>query len=180
MTHLVEPGLARLVDGTHVSIPRRSVRVQARLLDAVVVTVAATFATVAIAPNLPNSMSGGDLRFFTPIMVYVLSWVILNCLAEAIPTALWGKTLGKQCLGIRVVRLESNSRPGWGQAVGRALVPLSLYALVALVVTSVLLFYFFGIFAAFVITPLILFSTWWNKLGRGLHDRLSGTLVVVG
>lgn len=180
MTHLVEPGLARLVDGTHVSIPRRSVRVQARLLDAVVVSVAATFATVAIAPNLPSSMSGGDLSAVTPMVVFVLSWVALNFLGEAIPTALWGTTLGKRLLRIRVVSLDSNSGPSWGQAVGRALVPVLLFALIAVIVTGVLLFYFIGIFAASVTTPLILLSTTLNKLGCGLHDRLSGTLVIVG
>lgn len=180
MTQLVEPGLVQLLDGTHASLPRRFIRVQARLLDVVVAAVLAALATAAIAPNLPDNMSGGDLSAITPIMVFVLAWTALNFLAEAIPTALWGKTFGKQCMGIRVVSLESNSLPGWGKAIGRALVPVLLFALIAVVTTGVLLFYFIGIFVASVTTPLILLGTTWNKLGCGLHDRLSGTLVVVG
>jgi uncharacterized RDD family membrane protein YckC len=77
--------------------------------------------------------------------------------------ALLGRTVGKLALGTRVVRLVDGGRPGWPEAVMRALVPLSLGAIPRV-----------GVYLGVLVYSIAL----WNPLRQGLHDKAAGTLVV--
>ncbi|MER5772573.1 RDD family protein [Streptomyces sp. NPDC001985] len=48
--------------------------------------------------------------------------LILGALYEALPTARWGRTLGKRVCGLKVVDIESHEPPGFGAALRRWLV----------------------------------------------------------
>ncbi len=53
----------------------------------------------------------------------VLAALLLAALLyEVLPTAKWGRTLGKKLLGLRVLDIESQLTPGFGQALRRMLV----------------------------------------------------------
>ncbi|MFI1866790.1 RDD family protein [Streptomyces jumonjinensis] len=54
--------------------------------------------------------------------VVVAALLILGTLYEALPTARWGRTLGKKLCGLRVVGIESHEPPPFGAALRRWLV----------------------------------------------------------
>lgn len=68
----------------------------------------------------------------TGVQLGVLAAVALvtGLLYEVLPTAKWGRTLGKKLLGLRVVDVESRYEPGFGQALLRWLTHTVLDALV--------------------------------------------------
>jgi RDD family protein len=43
-------------------------------------------------------------------------------LLQVMPTALWGRTLGQMSVGVRVIRVDGGSRPGWLRSIVRFLV----------------------------------------------------------
>ncbi|MEW2631986.1 RDD family protein [Streptomyces sp. NPDC048389] len=60
--------------------------------------------------------------------------LILGVLYESLPTAKWGRTLGKRLCGLTVVDIESHEPPGFGAAVRRWL----LYSVLGVLVVGVL------------------------------------------
>ncbi|WP_431949171.1 RDD family protein [Actinacidiphila sp. bgisy167] len=56
--------------------------------------------------------------------------LVTGLLYEVLPTAKWGRTLGKKLLGLRVLDIESQYEPGFGQALRRWLTRTVLDALV--------------------------------------------------
>ena len=82
---------------------------------------------------------------------------------QTVMVALLGRTVGKLALGTRVVRSVDGARPGWTEAVMRALLPLSLGAIPSV-----------GLFLVVLVYSLAL----WTPLRQGLHDKAAGTLVV--
>ena len=89
--------------------------------------------------------------------------VILVVLYEVVPAVTWGATPGKALLGLRI-RTTSPSTPAWLMALGRAVVfylPVAVFGALGFVVPFVLL------------CSIVVAAD-----GRGLHDRLLGTLVV--
>lgn len=63
--------------------------------------------------------------------------LVLGVLYEALPTARWGRTLGKKLCGLAVVDIESHSPPTFGGALRRWLV-YSVLGLLAIGVLNVL------------------------------------------
>ncbi|MBY8887981.1 RDD family protein [Streptomyces sp. PTM05] len=63
--------------------------------------------------------------------------LVAGLLYEALPTARWGRTLGKKLLGVRVLDIESQLTPGFGRSLRRTLVRLVLHLLVIGVVNDV-------------------------------------------
>ncbi|MFI0166110.1 sigma-70 family RNA polymerase sigma factor [Streptomyces sp. NPDC017095] len=59
-------------------------------------------------------------------------------LLDALPTALWGRTLGKKLLGLRVADIESGRTPSYSQALRRVLASTALNALVVPGIISLL------------------------------------------
>jgi uncharacterized RDD family membrane protein YckC len=82
---------------------------------------------------------------------------------QTLMIGLLGRTVGKMAMGTRVVRLVDGGRPGWSDALMRALLPLALGAIPRI-----------GVFLGVMVYSIAL----WNPLRQGLHDKAAGTLVV--
>ena len=89
--------------------------------------------------------------------------LLLVAAYEIGPALAWGATPGKAVLGLRI-RMTDRSSPPWVMAVGRSVV---LYLPVI----------FLGA-AGLAVSAVLLISVVLAADGRGLHDRLLGTLVV--
>ena len=63
--------------------------------------------------------------FFDAILLIILQAFVLNFLYEALTTKLYGGTLGKRLLGLRVVD-DSGNDLGWGASVARAFLKILL------------------------------------------------------
>jgi uncharacterized RDD family membrane protein YckC len=86
---------------------------------------------------------------------------------EIVAVAVWGRTVGKYAMGIRVARYTDGGKPTWAQASLRCLlwgVPGAL----ALVVLQA---------SAFGALPVFL-TAYRDQLRRALHDEAGGTIVV--
>ncbi|THA78593.1 RDD family protein [Streptomyces sp. A0642] len=79
--------------------------------------------TVWLLDSTTASLGGAVLAVF----------LLLGVLLEALPTAKWGRTLGKKLCGLDVRDIESHDTPGFGAAVRRWLV----YGVLGLVVIGV-------------------------------------------
>jgi uncharacterized RDD family membrane protein YckC len=86
------------------------------------------------------------LLFVIPMMLYFVA-----------PTMIWGQTLGKKIVGVRVVRGDYGGSLGLGQVLARETIGKALS-----VATLLIGFFMVG----------------WAKNKRGLHDRLADTRVV--
>ena len=140
-------------------------RVAARLVDMAVFTWLLVFVLVEIDQRLlggdPLGRRSARLVFDSARPVVLL--LLLIAVYEILPAVVWGATPGKAMLGLRI-RLSSSSAPVWLTAFGRA----ALLYLPAM---------FFGAFG-FLVPLVLLISVAIAADGRGLHDRLLGTLIV--
>jgi uncharacterized RDD family membrane protein YckC len=126
-------------------------------IDQVIVALPVVIVVVASGFKPSDTVTSQSLVAFTIAMTAVA------LVYQTVMIALLGRTVGKLALGTRVVRSTDGTRPGWTEAVMRALLPLSLGAIPSV-----------GLF-------LVVFAyslTMWNPLRQGLHDRAAGTLVV--
>ncbi|MBM7438827.1 RDD family protein [Streptomyces sp. HB132] len=80
--------------------------------------------TVWLLDSTTAGLFGGVLAAF----------LVLGCVLEAVPTAKWGRTLGKKLCGLEVRDIESHDAPGLGAALRRWLV----YGVLGLVAVGVL------------------------------------------
>src|SRR6185295_11747606 len=126
-------------------------------LDQVIVAVPVVLVVVAIGYKPSDSVSSGSLLAFNVALTAVA------LVYQTLMIALVGRTVGKLALGTRVVRSIDGARPGWSEAVIRALLPLSLGAIPRV-----------GVFLIVLVYSLAL----WTPLRQGLHDKAAGTLVV--
>ena len=139
-------------------------RIGARVID----NIAFTWLVVFVMVEIDQRLLGGDplgqrqARLVFDSARSVILLLLLVVLYEVIPALVWGATPGKAMLGLRV-RLTS-SAPGAVMALGRAAIlylPIIFLGAFGLTVLVVLL------------ATVVLVAD-----GRGLHDRLLGTLVV--
>jgi len=121
--------------------------------------------------EIRGRLLGGDVFATRPLagaqnpqeVLAVLVAVVL--LADTLPMVIWGRSLGKAMLGLRVVRIDE---PGRALGVLRAVFRTAL------------------VFGLLVVPPVVgipllmvfIVSTALDPAGRGLHDRFAGTLVV--
>ncbi|MXZ53708.1 MAG: RDD family protein [Acidimicrobiaceae bacterium] len=127
-------------------------RLVARALD---MAVAACVGTIGFLYAFNNQMVGAGL-----VAVLLVAVVLVPTAYEIVFAALKGRTLGKMVAGIKIVRSDNGSRPGWGASVLRWAIPAAGYLLLivpGLLVQASLLF---------------------NHRRRGWHDRAARTLVV--
>jgi uncharacterized RDD family membrane protein YckC len=132
-------------------------RVGALAIDQVIVALPVVVVIVATGFKPSDTVTSQSLVAFS-IAVTAVALVY-----QTVMIALLGRTVGKLALGTRVVRLVDGARPGWTEAVMRALLPLSLGAIPSV-----------GLFLVVVVYSLAL----WTPLRQGLHDKAAGTLVV--
>ena len=104
----------------------------------------------------------GGALILTVFLVALIAFVI-GLLYEVTLVALKGQTVGKMATGIKVVRADSGSVPGWGKAIGRWVIP-SVFVLIP--------------YAGWVLSWLVYVSLLWDKTRQGWHDKAAGTVVV--
>lgn len=145
----------------------RPLRFAARAFD--LSLIAYVFGVVVI--EIRGRLLGGDVFATRPLagaqdpqqLLLILLAVVL--MADTIPTALRGRTLGKLMLGLRVVRIDDVERaPGAMRATLRTAMVFGVLVLPPIAGVPLL--------AAFILSAVL------DGNGRGLHDRLAGTLVV--
>ncbi|MEW2116502.1 RDD family protein [Streptomyces sp. NPDC005474] len=87
---------------------------------------------------------------------------LAGLLYEWLMTGLFGATLGKMAVGIRVVKAETGQKPGLGSSFIRWIIPVV------------------GSLACGIGQLLVFLSPFWDKSGRqqGWHDKASSTMVI--
>jgi uncharacterized RDD family membrane protein YckC len=133
-------------------------RIAGLILDQILVALPVVLVVIAIGYTPTDTVTSKAL------LVFNIALTSVAFVYETLMIALLGRTVGKIALGTRVVRLADGGRPGWSEAVMRALVPLSLGAIPRV-----------GVFLGVLVYSLAL----WNPLRQGLHDKAAGTLVVL-
>ncbi|MDE0802100.1 MAG: RDD family protein [Acidimicrobiales bacterium] len=144
----------------------RARRLGGRVVDLVVAGWVLAFAAIEIDGRL----LGGDVLARRPLeavtpegtRLAVITALVIVAL-EIVPTALWGRTPGKVMLGLRCVDVDTGGPPGVIRSVFRGLL---LHAWVAIPVLG------------WVLPAAITVTTVFAPSGRGVHDRLSGSIVV--
>jgi len=140
-------------------------RIGARIADVVVFSWLVVFVLVEIDQRLlggdPLGRRQARLVFDSPRPIILL--LLLVAAYEIGPAVVWGATPGKALLGLRV-RMTTRTSPPWLLAFGRAVV---LYLPII----------FLGA-VGFSVALVLLVSVVIAADGRGIHDRLLGTLVV--
>lgn len=151
---------------TSPALAPRGRRVGARVVDLVVAGWVLTIAAIEVDGRL----LGGDVFAQRPLsavtpdgtrLVVIATLVVL--LLEIVPTAFWGRTPGKAMLGLRCIDVDTGGSPGVVRSVFRGLL---LHAWVAIPIVG------------WVLPAAITITTVAAPSGRGMHDRLAGTLVV--
>ncbi|MFI2299854.1 RDD family protein [Actinacidiphila glaucinigra] len=121
-------------------------RLAARLIDTVVMGAVVAAAAVPLGTAAYEHLrdkvdaarlTGEEVRVWlldgtTGVQLGIVAAVVLvtGLLYEVLPTAKWGRTLGKKLLRLRVLDIESQYEPGFGQALRRWLTHTVLDALV--------------------------------------------------
>jgi uncharacterized RDD family membrane protein YckC len=120
--------------------------------------------TVLLTPTmlLRGAVTTEDLGPELTRLLAAVGFVFL-ALYELVPTALWGRTLGKAIVGTRVVGIGDEKAPGWKRAILRWALPALAFQVHVVGWALALL-----VRAALTIDP----------LRRGVHDHLAGTIVV--
>ncbi|MBL1099613.1 RDD family protein [Streptomyces coffeae] len=95
-------------------------------IDEKVETAKQTGETVTV--YLLDGTTGGYLGMVLGLLL------VLGIVLEALPTAVWGRTLGKKLAGVRVLDIEGHDKPSFGAALRRWLV----YSVLGLLVIGVL------------------------------------------
>ncbi|WP_419947165.1 RDD family protein [Candidatus Poriferisodalis sp.] len=152
-------------------------RLSARFLDMVVHLAVIVFIVVeVIAPTISSPFIGtcafGGCAPHVPGEPWTVErWTALVALLallvlyEPVMVALWGATVGKLAVGLRVVRIADGTRPGLFRSLVRVLVP-SFAGVSTLGV------------GWFIVWFILVWSTMSGQDRRGWHDKLSGTVVV--
>ena len=133
-------------------------RALAQFLDGLIVGVPLFAITAALGFTLTDeSLSDSALTWLTVL------WVGANLIYNIISIAVYGYTLGKRIVGIKVVNRLDGGQVTWSYAALRALIPTAVQ-LVPLIGPGLSLAVY--VRAAF------------HPLRQGLHDAAAGTIVV--
>jgi uncharacterized RDD family membrane protein YckC len=154
----------------------RGRRVGARLVDLVV----AAWLVGILAVEVGSRFLDGDplaARVTQPVTgtEVVVSLLLAVALLEVVPTAIWGRTVGKALLGLRVVPVSAGGPPVGDPASGEARVGLAG----ALLRSAVLLGPVALPYAGPALVLLVGASALVLPGRRGAHDLLAGTRVVL-
>jgi len=133
-------------------------RIGARLVDWLLL-----IALSVLIFALSSERAAADVEPSFPAWAALL-WIVLVFLYEVIMVAVWGQTLGKMLLGIKLVSLADG---------GRLSVPAAVIRMLPVLFAIVVLQRFFPIAMVFVY-----FSAAFMKHSRGILDRMAGSVVI--
>lgn len=134
-------------------------RALARLFDLLVVALPLSVVLLATA----------DLQEGQLVLDEVPGWLIPaqiggQVVYETVLVALWGRTLGKALLGLRVTRFVDGRRPSWTQSAQRIVLPAAAWAV--------------PVDGAVLLAGGVYLTSVFEPLRRGWHDRYAGTIVL--
>ncbi len=154
-------GWANLGTGGTVELASPGARLGARIIDIVIMVVAALVIFVVVLVQTIGLNSAAAL--FGELTLGVLAFTIAGPLYEVTMIALKGQTLGKMATRVKVIRADNGQLPGWGKSIGRWIIPAVL-GLVPVV--------------GWLLSLLVYISLTWDRARQGWHDKAAGTLVV--
>lgn len=134
-------------------------RAIARIIDMVPMFAVFTLAAlqwVEIGSDNSVDVSKVPLWLFPAVQFFDIAY-------QTIAVAVWGRTIGKWIMGLRVED-PYGAKPGWWRAAVRVLIP-DVAAMIPLIGGTLMS-------AAVYLTAI------WSPLRQGLHDRAAGTIVV--
>ena len=159
-------GWAELDSGDTVELARSAARLGARILDIVIVWfMAAIVAVIWAISQIDEDIADDSDSAFGGLIVLLIG-LLVGILYEVVQTAIWGQTLGKRMVGIKVINAASGGTPGWGKAIGRWAIP-TIPILIPIVN-----------FVGWIFTMLCYLSITWDRVHQGWHDKAAGTLVI--
>ncbi len=141
------------------SLPTIQQRAIARMVDLFIV----------LTPVLVVTLSFIEIDDGTVNVDAIPWWVLLvqfgvAVVYETVLLAVWGTTVGKWAMGLKVVRYADGKRPDLGRSAQRTALP-NVFVVIALPFVAVMQWVVYG-------------SSLRHPLRRGWHDRYAGTLVV--
>lgn len=141
------------------SLPTIPQRAGARALDLLIVTVPVVLVMLGFV-----EIVDGEVRLDrVPIWIGLVQ-VAVAVVYETVLVSVWGTTVGKWALGLRVARYSDGEKPDVGRAAQRSMLP-SVFAAAPVAIIAALQWVVWG-------------SSLTHPLRRGWHDRYAGTLVV--
>ena len=154
-------GWAELGSGETVELARPGQRCGARVLDVIILMVINfVLALFSLGPS-------GDLvdpsESYGTFFVASLLGSAVFLAYEVVQVAVWGQTLGKRMVGVKVVNAARGGLPTWGNAVGRGAIPGLVWLIPWIGPLAALLCYL---------------SLTWDRVYQGWHDKTGGTLVI--
>lgn len=165
-----QTGWARLASGQTVELARPIERLGARTLDAVIVTAPAGVWAFIQGGDALEVDDGTNITTLGALVLAAfgafLLTALVNVVYEVVPTAVWGQTLGKRILGIKVVDVASGGVPGWRKSLGRWAVLVLPLAVPYVQIPGALFFL------------LCVLTIGHEPCYRGWHDKAARTLVV--
>lgn len=123
---VIGAGRIRLADGTQARLPTLVDRMTARIVDFALVLSMAIAGQLIFWSNRPASLEARDFELLYQIESFVLFYAAAHLAYETFQHRLWGKTLGKRWLGIRLVSIQRHHEVTWRQAFRRAIFVLPL------------------------------------------------------
>ena len=137
------------------SIGRRAL---AQFIDGIVVGVPLFFLTLPFGTSITSEeLSDSQLLWLTVL------WVGVSLVYNTVAIAMWGSTIGKRSIGLKVVNRSDGGPVSWTYASVRALVPTVVQLVPVIGPGLVIVVYLRAIF---------------HPLRQGLHDAAAGTIVV--
>ena len=161
------------------------VRLVAYALDAVLLVVLIYVVALALRAVIGPTIRFTDTDGVPRVLVDRLH-VVINAVAATVVAGAWfvgswlrfGGTPGQRLLGMRVVRLDDGGRLRPGQAVGRWLLLGTPLGLISTLLGPPSTLSFILVVAIAFWFALLYVSTARNRRKRGIHDRITGTVVV--
>jgi uncharacterized RDD family membrane protein YckC len=138
----------------------------ARVIDELMVSIPILSIVLLVQRAVTGVPLSDPAEIEMPILLLAIPFAV-QVVYEVVVTALWGQTLGKLALGIRVARYTDGGKPTWTQSSLRCL----LWAAPAALGLAVLHQSVIGA------VPVFLTALRYS-LRRGVHDEAGGTIVV--
>ncbi len=133
-------------------------RALAQFLDGLVIGIPLLVLTAFMGYTLTDdSLSDSELTWLT------VFWVSINLVYNIVAIAVYGCTLGKRIVGIKVVNRVDGGRVSWNYSAVRALIPTAVQLVPVIGPGLSLVVYVRAVF---------------HPLRQGLHDAAAGTIVV--